>query len=120
VALRGACPAGKRYAHIREFIERHDQPGAPLIATRAGICVELDDLDKLQACVDALVKAVADTRNESDPKTCRLTATLTYRLRTGSVGREVRWGTPDDRDQLSAHAGVEALGLNSATSSGLI
>lgn len=49
---------GKRYAHIREFVEPRDQPGAPLIATKAGICVEVGDLDELQACVDALVTAI--------------------------------------------------------------
>lgn len=49
---------GKRYAHIREFVEPRDQPGAPLIATKAGICVEISDLDELQACIEALTKAV--------------------------------------------------------------
>ena len=48
---------GKRYAHIREFVEPHGQPGAPLIATKAGICVAVEDLDELQACVDALAAA---------------------------------------------------------------
>lgn len=49
---------GKRYAHIREFVEPRDHPGAPLIATRAGICVDVDDLDELQAAVAALIEAV--------------------------------------------------------------
>ncbi len=47
---------GKRYAHIREFVE--PEPGAELVATRAGVCVELDDLEELQRCVDALAGAV--------------------------------------------------------------
>ena len=50
---------GKRYAHIREFIEPRDQPGAPLIATKAGICVEVSDLDELEAAVHALRTAAA-------------------------------------------------------------
>lgn len=45
---------GKRYAHIREFVEPRDRPGAPLIATRAGICVEIGDLDELAAAIAAL------------------------------------------------------------------
>jgi hypothetical protein len=45
---------GKRYAHIREFVEPRDRPGAELIATKAGICVEVDDLDELEAAVRAL------------------------------------------------------------------
>jgi len=45
---------GKRYAHIREFVEPRDQPGAPLVATKAGICVEIGDLDELEAAVRAL------------------------------------------------------------------
>jgi hypothetical protein len=53
---------GKRYAHIREFVEPRDRPGAPLIATKAGICVEIDDLDELQACLDAL-KQLAGARS---------------------------------------------------------
>ena len=50
---------GKRYAHIREFVEPRDEPGAALVATKAGVCVEIDDLDELQACVDALTAAAA-------------------------------------------------------------
>jgi hypothetical protein len=53
---------GKRYAHIREFIERRDQPGAALIPTKAGISVELNDLDELQACIDALAAAARQKR----------------------------------------------------------
>ena len=34
--------------------EMQRQGGAPLIATKAGTCVELNDLDELQACIDAL------------------------------------------------------------------
>lgn len=49
---------GKPLAHIREFVEPRDQPGAPLIATKAGITVALADLDQLRACVDALAAAV--------------------------------------------------------------
>ena len=49
---------GKRHAHIREFGAPRDQPGAALVAMKAGICVEVDDLDELQACVDALTAAV--------------------------------------------------------------
>jgi hypothetical protein len=45
---------GKRYAHIREFVEPRDQPGAELIATKAGICVEVRDLAELEAAVAAL------------------------------------------------------------------
>ena len=41
-------------------MEPRDKPGAPLIATKAGICVEVEDLDELQACVDALTAAVGD------------------------------------------------------------
>jgi hypothetical protein len=52
---------GKRYAHIREFVEPRDEPGAALVATRAGVCVEIDDLDELQPCIDALTAAVAKT-----------------------------------------------------------
>ncbi len=51
---------GKRYAHIREFVEPRDHPGAQLIATKAGICVEVDDLDELEACVKALATAIGD------------------------------------------------------------
>lgn len=50
---------GKRYAHVREFVEPRNQPGAPLIPTRAGVCVELNDLDELEAAVAALRKAAA-------------------------------------------------------------
>lgn len=50
---------GKRYAHIREFVEPRDRPGAPLLATKAGICVEISDLDELEACVEALRAAAA-------------------------------------------------------------
>ena len=46
---------GKRYAQIREFVEPREQPGAPLIPTKAGITVEIDDLHELKACVDALI-----------------------------------------------------------------
>lgn len=45
---------GKRYAHIREFVEPRDQPGAALIATKAGICVAVDDLSELEAAIGAL------------------------------------------------------------------
>lgn len=48
---------GRRYAHVREFVEPRDQPGAPLIATKAGICVEVDDLDELAAAIAALQAA---------------------------------------------------------------
>jgi len=48
---------GKPLAHIREFVKPRDQPGAPLIATKAGITVELAALDQLRACVDALAAA---------------------------------------------------------------
>jgi len=50
---------GKRYAHIREFVEPRDRPGAPLIATKAGICVDVSDLDELRACLEALAHALA-------------------------------------------------------------
>lgn len=50
---------GKRYAHVREFVEPRDQPGAELIATKSGICVALEDLDELELAVAALRKAVA-------------------------------------------------------------
>jgi hypothetical protein len=53
---------GKRYAHIREFVEPHDRPGAVLIPTKAGISVELNDLDELQACIDALAAAARQKR----------------------------------------------------------
>jgi len=56
---------GKRYAHIREFVEPRDEPGAALVATKAGICVEIDDLDELQACIDALTAAVASTPKQA-------------------------------------------------------
>jgi hypothetical protein len=48
---------GRRYAHIREFVEPRDKPGAELIATKAGICVEVDDLDELAAAIAALQAA---------------------------------------------------------------
>jgi hypothetical protein len=50
---------GKRFAYIREFVEPRDRPGAPLIATKAGICVEVGDLDELEAAVRALRAAAA-------------------------------------------------------------
>ena len=49
---------GKHYGRVREFVEPRGCPGAPLIATRAGICVEVGDLQDLQACVAALVNAM--------------------------------------------------------------
>jgi Transcriptional Coactivator p15 (PC4) len=50
---------GKRYCHVREFVEPRDRPGAELIATKAGICVEISDLDELEAAVRALRAAAA-------------------------------------------------------------
>jgi hypothetical protein len=50
---------GKQYAHIREFVEPRDQPGAELIATQTPARVEVEDLDELQHCLDALKAAVA-------------------------------------------------------------
>jgi hypothetical protein len=49
---------GKRYAHIREFVEPRDKSAADLIATKAGVCVEVGDLDELEAAVAALRRAV--------------------------------------------------------------
>lgn len=48
---------GKRYAHIREFVEPRDQPGAALIPTKAGIAIAVDDLDELVAAIAALKRA---------------------------------------------------------------
>jgi hypothetical protein len=53
---------GRRFAHIREFVEPRGQPGAQLIPTKAGISVELNDLDELQACIDALAAAARQKR----------------------------------------------------------
>lgn len=50
---------GRRYAHIREFVEPRGEPGAALVATKAGVCFELSKLDELRACVDALRSAAA-------------------------------------------------------------